>query len=517
MAKGALTPQEAALHLLRIRKAQSGFAGFVELHHPNWDLAWFQEHLVNVLDKLERGTLTHGDLGTPNRDPDQPVQNLLITMPPRHAKTQFATKLFPSYFMARNPARYVMSCSYNGDLAKEFGREVRDYSAEAVTQQAFPDFKLRKDSSAADEWRTEDGGAYFGVGLGGTTSGRPANLLIIDDPIKSREEADSMTNRNKVWSYYTSALAMRLQPEDDGTPPKQLVILTRWHPDDLAGRLMATQEWQDGLWGHVNFPAIHTNAAGEETALWPARFPLSELKRRERLNPREFASLYMQSPYIAGGNLIKTEWWRYYPKDLRPTQFAAVIIAADTAFKKTEQADYSVFVVAGLDRNGDIYILDVLRQKLTYPDLRAKAITINTLWRGKGLRGLYIEDKASGQSLIQDLRRETGIAVIPYRVVRDKVARVNAILPMIEGGRVFLPEEAPWLDAFIDECISFPSGTHDDQVDALSLALDVLSRMNVAPDAVDLMGGDVSGSLTSLAKNSLLAKVGSGLGFRWGE
>ncbi len=507
---------------------------------PDWELADFQLELINALDQLERGTLG--------------VNNLLITMPPRHAKSTFGTVLFPSYFMARNPLRYTMSCSYNSQLATDFGRQIRSVVEDKVIPQAFPDFHLSQDSRAADVWRTEDGGAYFAVGVGGTTSGRPANLLLVDDPIKSREDAESMTQRNKTWNYYTSALATRLQPEGDGTPPKQIIILTRWHPDDLAGRLQQTDDWKEGRWKHINFQAIKQIKSGkisrrdlpeddpqylpagelpniapgkrhidrtEEAPLWPERFPLEDLKRRQRLNPREFASLYQQQPYIEGGNIIKTEWWQRYPADLSPERFATLVIGVDTAFKKTETADYSVAVVAGMDNNGDIYIVDIMRGKYDFPELKQRLIRLNNRWRGKGLRALYIEDKASGQSLIQELKRESGISVIPYKVVHDKVARVNAILPLIEGGRIFLPETAQWLDEFIDESVTFPGGNHDDQVDAMTIAVDVLSRTAISPDAWNLHA-DASQSLNNIQTDtfgkSLKARVGKSLnGWRgWG-
>ena len=498
-----LTQREVAKYLLRLRDAGDSFKGFVRLVYPDWILADFQLELIDALDQLERGTLG--------------VNNLLITMPPRHAKSTFGTILFPSYFIARNPQRYVMSCSYNSQLATDFGRQIRTVVEDKAIPQAFPDFHLSTDSRAADVWRTEEGGAYFAVGIGGTTSGRPANLLLVDDPIKAREDAESMTQRNKTWNYYTSALATRLQPEQDGTPPKQIIILTRWHPDDLAARLMASDDWQEGRWKHINFPAIQSSSTGkkisrrllppdhpqylppgelsklapgkrqvvitEEAPLWPERFPLDDLRRRERLNPREFASLYQQQPYIEGGNIIKTEWWQRYPADLSPENFSTLIIAADTAFKKSESADYSVAITAGMDRNGDIYIVDILRGKYDFPELKQRLIRLNNRWRGRGLRALYIEDKASGQSLIQELKRESGISVIPYKVVHDKVARVNAILPIIEGGRVFLPEQSEWLDPFIDECVTFPGGNHDDQVDAATMAIDILSRTSISPDA----------------------------------
>ena len=499
--------------------------------YPDWELADFQLELIQTLDALEKDKLG--------------VNNLLITMPPRHAKSTFGTVLFPSYFMARNPHRYIMSCSYNSQLATDFGRQVRSVVADKSITQAFPDFTLSTESRAADVWRTEVGGAYFAVGVGGTTSGRPANLLLVDDPIKSREDAESMTQRNKTWNYYTSALATRLQPEGTGAPPKQIVILTRWHPDDLAGRLMASEDWAEGRWHHVNFPAIKkvphcvkksvaqlpenderyvpqgqlskVSASKRhyyeevESPLWPERFPLEDLKRRERLNPREFASLYQQQPYIQGGNIIKTEWWQKYPEDLKPESFVTLVIAVDTAFKKTETADYSVAAIAGLDRNGDIYLVDIVRGKYDFPELKQRLIRLNNQWRGRGLRAIYIEDKASGQSLLQELKRESGMSVIPYKVVNDKVARVNSILPIIEGGRVFLPDTAPWLDEFIDETVSFPAGNHDDQVDAVTMAIDILSRTSVSPEAWELHA-DPSLSLSNQGNKdfgkSLLKTVG---------
>lgn len=500
----APTQADIAQHLLKVRDAQDSFMGYVNLQRPDWKhKPDFQCDLINTLDALERNIL--------------PVNNILITMPPRHSKSAISTVLFPPYFMARDPRRFSMTCSYNAQLATGFGREVRELVESPLTAQAFPDFDLSKDSRAAEAWRTQQGGAYYALGLGGTTSGRAANLLVVDDPIKSREDAESMTQRNKVWDYYTSALTTRLQPQSSGLPPCQIIILTRWHPDDLAGRIMQTSDWTEGRWLHIDLPAIrqvpkpHLTSRlrlpdghpekltaeqysrtsptkrhvqeYDEAALWPERFSLEDLKRRERMNPRDFASLYQQQPYIEGGNLIKTNWWQTYPSDLNPEHFQTLMIGVDTAFKKTETADYSVAITAGMDLNGDIYIIDVMRGRYDFPELKQQLIRLNTRWRGKGLRGFYIEDKASGQSLIQELKRMSGMSVLPYKVTNDKVARVNSILPILEAGRVFLPETAPWLDDFVSECVAFPGGTNDDQVDALTIVLDALSKVHVAPDA----------------------------------
>lgn len=486
--------------------------GFVKALAPQFELAPFQQELVDALDQLEKGTLG--------------ARRLLITMPPRHGKSWLASTLFPVYYLARKPNRNVLATSYNQDLAKTFGRQTRDHAREPIVGQAFSDFVLSEESRAVDDWRTTMGGTYYATGIGGSTTGRAATLLLVDDPIKAREEADSATQRNKTWSYYVSALTTRKQPEPDGTSAIEIVILTRWHPDDVAGRLMETDDWREGAWHHINFPAIRKSEtsvkksvaslptddprfipAGElskvspkkrhyfeetEEALWPERFPVEELKKRERLDPREFASLYQQSPFIAGGNLIKEQWWQYDDDKVECNQ---LIVAADTAFKKTEQADYSVLMVMGLDRNGDIHILDVIRNKYDFPELKRVCTQVNSRWRGHGLRGLYVEDKASGQSLIQELRNQSGVSVIPYKVTQDKVARLNAVTPLIEGGRVYVPRTAHWLDDFMLECQAFPNGTNDDQVDALSMGLDVLSRMGGAVSDMFTGSIDVASSL----------------------
>lgn len=518
------TPQEVARYLLSVDAASQSFLGFIRALYPTFKLAPFQLTLIDTLDKLEKGTLTTAT--------GLPCHRLLINMPPRHGKTFIATELFPVYFMARKPYRETMSVSYNSELAKGFGRSVREHCKEPIIAQAFPAFQMASDSTAADVWRTTANGVYYAVGIGGTTSGRAANLLIIDDPIKSRIEAESPTYRNNIYAYYSSALLTRKQPDRDGEPPIEIVIHTRWHPDDLAGRIMNSEEWKNGEWLHINFQAIsevetderipvhtldpsHPSYVPEsealtlplpsryiyattQVALWPERFPLSELKKFERRDPREFASLYQQSPFISGGNLIRTTLFNRY--ETPPDNISTLIISADTAFKKNERSDYSVLLVAAVTTAGDIYILDLIRKKYDFPELKRIAAVTAARWRGHGLRGLYIEDKASGQSLIQELRKDSGINVIPYRSQADKVARANSILPLIEGGRVFIPKEAHWLEDFLLELSQFPASAHDDQVDALAIALDTLSRLSVTSSS-DLINAplDISNSLFSQA------------------
>lgn len=488
--------QQAAERLLLIQGASESFLGFIKLAYPKFKLAPFQYELIEVLDQLEKQTLGK--------------RNLLITMPPRHGKSQLATVAFPAYYMLRNAEREILSVSYGSDLAAKFGRQVRDLTIEADIQKAFPDFELSPTSTAIDDWRTIAGGAYFACGLGGGTTGRAANLLLVDDPFKSRPQAESPSERNKVGQFYNGSLVNRKQPEVNGTPPIEILIQTRWHPDDLAGRIMDSEDWADGDWHHIDFPAIRKTIVTKngkttevEEALWPDRFPLDMLDKMRRRDPRDFAALYQQQPYIQGGNLIQTRWLNAYSKEQGQQRFHTIVFACDTAFKTKQQNDPSVIMVMGLTPQGDMYILDVLRQRLDYPALKRKLLVENGKWRGRGLRGIYIEDKASGQSILQDLRREPGISVIPYkfpghRDASDKVARVNSILPLIEGGRLFVPEEAPWLDVLLEEIQSFPNGKHDDQVDALAMGIDVLSRIGLSNNFTQAFP-DITQSLNQMA------------------
>ena len=496
-----LTPkQQAALaRLQKLKAAQSSFEGFVRLMQPERKIPQFHLDLIDTLDKFGKDQFK--------------TRNLLVTMPPRHSKRTYGTQLFPAWFMLRSPSRYIMSSSFNTELAKGFGRGVREIFAHPQAQSAFPEARLAKHTRSATEWATEGGGKYFGVGLNGTTTGRPANLLIVDDPIKSREGAESMTQRNQTWDFYVSGLSTRLQPEEDGTPPRQIVVLTRWHPDDVAGRLMNSYDWQDGLWHHIDMPALTTEKVTklrwqlpsdhpqrktkrqcdpddttveveQEVALWPERFDVPTLKRFERQNPRDFASLYQQQPYVKGGNLIRTDWWQTFDQQSVPTEWSSIIIGVDTAYTKTSRSDYSVAVIAGLTANGDMYVLDVVRMRAEMPDFKRRLISLNSVWRGRGLRGIYIEAgaAASGATLLQELRRESALNAIAYKNGRaDKITRASSIAPFIEGGRVFIPQSAPWLDDFIEECTQFPDGKHDDQVDALVIAIDQLSRQYVSP------------------------------------
>jgi predicted phage terminase large subunit-like protein len=310
------------------------------------------------------------------------------------------------------------------------------------------------------------------------------------------------------------------------------VTQTRWHPDDMAGRIMESKEFKAGEWVHLNFQALTkkdrgvyvrrnslpeddpryvpnvtveqmntgqrteeeplgmlsgrmvnplVNVGEEYTALWPNRFSVDWLiKQKSLLGARDFESLYQQNPYVLGGNLVKEAWFKRYNIDTLPETFHALVIGVDTAFKAKTVNDYSVFTVGAVTESGDIYVLKVFRDKLEFPDLKRKSISINATYRGQGLRGMWIEDNASGQSLIQELRNGSGVAVIPWKPgSADKVLRMTSVTPLIEGGRVFIPDEAEWLEDWLAELVSFPAVKNDDQADSFVIIMDVLSRMVV--------------------------------------
>jgi predicted phage terminase large subunit-like protein len=487
----SLTP---AQYLKALRDAEESFLGFVKLIHPRWDIPDFQLQMIDILDRLEKGTLVHPVTG-------KPCSKAMFNQPPRHAKSTYATELFPAYYHLRNATRYSMTASYSSDLAIGFGKSVRDIIELPIVKQAFPKIGIDPKDRSKEEWGLVDesgsptGGKYYAVGLGGVTTGRPANLLIWDDPIKTKEEADSPTIRNKTWDFIQYSLQTRLQPnfvmrkDEKGEmakiseAPIEIAILTRWNVDDPGGRIQETPDWKDGLWYHIEFPAIIDIDTPNERALWEERFPLEDLKRIRRQEEARFQALYQQRPFIKGGSTIKSRWWRFTKELPRKEDIVTLIAGVDTAFKAEENNDPTSITFASLGIDGNYYIHDVVEKRVEYPELKRLIITLNGMWRPKGFRGFYVEDRASGQSLVQDLRRSSGgVSIIPHRMLGDKAIKAKSVSPLIEGGLVHLLEDASWVDDFMKEFEQFTGDSKkkekDNKVDSTVIALDVLSRMS---------------------------------------
>ena len=369
--------------------------------------------------------------------------------------------------MARHPKDYIVQSGYGESIALTHSRRARDIFITPEMAKLFPDIHHRPERpgqetiiperQAAHEWGTVQGGSYYAVGIGGGLTGRGCDIGIIDDPVKDEEEASSQTIRDKVWEWYTKVFRTRAQPD-----AAIIIVMTRWSPDDLVGRLLklSDESQEADQWEILHFKALQ-----DDKALWPERYDLEVLNQiRSSIGNRGFESLYQGNPTVAEGQIIKREWWKFYRE--RP-DFTRIIQSWDTALKDKTQNDYSVCTVWGEADNG-YYLLDVWRGKVEFPELKRIAIT---LYDKEKPAAVLVEDKASGQSLIQELRRKTKIPVLPVKVDSNKVARANAVTPMIEAGRVYLPANAPWLHDYIEDLSAFPNAAHDDQVDSTTQGL----------------------------------------------
>lgn len=395
------------------------------------------------------------------------VKRLLVMMPPRHGKSSLISHYFPAWYLGNCPKRQVLLASYEADFAASWGRKARgvleEYGSELFG------VRLRGDSSAANRWEIDGtGGIMTTAGVGGPITGRGADCLIVDDPIKNVQEANSLTYRNNTWNWYTSVAYPRLEPNG-----AIILVQTRWHTDDLAGRILKDMETGGEHWDVLRFPAIaevDEPMRKEGAALWPTRYPLSTLQQiRETIGPYFWAALYQQRPAPLEGGLFKLEWWRYS----EPPEHPHTVQVWDTAFKVSTQNDFSVCATWAKTERG-YYLLDLWRGKVQFPELQRMAHVLFEKWHPSRV---LVEDAASGQSLIQTLSRDSmHLPILPVRVDTDKVSRASAVSGLVQAGKVFLPEHAPWLYDFLDEHANFPQGQHDDQVDTTSMALAYLTH-----------------------------------------
>ena len=391
------------------------------------------------------------------------LKKLMVFMPPRHGKSQTITESLPSYYNGLFPNKRVMCISYGDSLAKEFGRKNRNKVKE-FGKELFG-ISLDPSNGSMSDYTIEGytGGSYFAGILGGVT-GRGADLLIIDDPIKTRQEAESETYRNRVWEEYQSSLSTRLMPNG-----AQIVILTRWHYDDLAGRLLANEPKD---WEVISLPALaeENDLLGREIGepLW-SEFGYDRIwaqKKKVEVGTRTWTSLYQQRPTPDSGDMFKREWIQFY-KAL--PQLDEMAISVDASFKDKKTSDYCVIQVWGR-RGANKYLIDQIRDQMGFP------ATVNAI---RAMSAKYpkahtklVEDKANGTAVIDYLKKEIS-GLIPVEPMGGKEVRASAISPQWEAGNIFLPHPTicPWINDFIEELIQFPQGKNDDCVDAMSQML----------------------------------------------
>jgi predicted phage terminase large subunit-like protein len=398
-------------------------------------------------------------------------KRLIINMPPRHTKSEFASYLLPAWFLGKFPQKKVIQTSHTAELAVGFGRKVRNLVDSDVYKDIFPTVGLQADSKAAGRWATNSGGDYFAIGVGGAVTGKGADILIIDDPHSEQEAALSETNPeiyDKTYEWYTSGPRQRLQPGGS-----IIIVMTRWSKKDLTGQVIKADAQRDGEgWKVIEFPAIFDDGQ----PLWPEFWSKNELEAlKNELPSGKWQAQYMQAPTSDVSAIIKREWWQIWEDD-SPPSCEFVIQSWDTAFLKTERSDYSACTTWGVFyrdnavgvASANIILLNCFKRRMEFPELKQKAYEE---WKEWEPDSLIVEAKASGAPLVFELRA-MGIPVQEFTPTKgnDKIARLNAVADIFASGRVWVPQ-THWAEELVEEVASFPSGEHDDLVDSMSQAL----------------------------------------------
>ena len=431
-------------------KAKSDFLSFVKCVWPEFIEGSHHRHIAEKFNKLATGEL----------------KRLIINMPPRHTKSEFASYLLPSWMVGRNPKLKIIQATHTGELAIKFGRKAKHLIDSEEYSKIFQT-RLQEDSKAAGRWETAQGGEYFAAGVGGAITGRGADLLIIDDP-HSEQDAMSESALEGAYEWYTSGPRQRLQPG-----ASIVLVMTRWSTKDLTAQLIKAQKEVKGdQWDVVEFPAILDHGKKSEP-VWPQYWKLDELEKVKATLPvAKWNAQWMQAPTSEEGALIKREWWKVWKHDWIP-QLHYVIQSYDTAFLKKETADFSAITTWGLfypnpDSPLNLILLDAVKDRFEFPELRRKALEQYRYWDPEMV---IVEAKASGLPLTYDLR-QMDIPVVNFTPSKgnDKHVRVNSCAPVFESGMVWAPE-TKFAEEVIEECAAFPHGDNDDLVDSMTQAV----------------------------------------------
>ena len=390
---------------------------------------------------------------------------LILSIPPQHGKSMSVTEALPSWYLGRNNRSRVIEISYSETFAQKFGRKNKQKIQE-FGEELFG-IRLAESPNTSTEFELSNNvGGMISRGVLSGVTGNACNLMIIDDPVKTRQEADSEMYRERVWDEWQNSFKTRL-----AAGAKVILIMTRWHEDDLAGRMIKHEK---------NVTVINLPCEAEENdplgrKIGEALAPeigkdnswLKSFKETYTEGTRAWNALFQGRPTAQQGNIIKRHWWRYYGKNELP-KLARIVISVDAAFKDEDTSDYVAVEVWG-KRDANIYLLDLVRERMDFVET-VKAIEL--MAEKYDYKAIYIEDKANGSAVIQYLKhKNTMHSIIPVNPEGGKIARVNAVSGLIEGGNVFLPKDKDYVDVFIEECAAFPNGANDDMVDAMSQAL----------------------------------------------
>jgi len=392
------------------------------------------------------------------------IKRLIVNMPPRHTKSEFASYLFPAWMVGKNPKLKVIQTTHTGELAVRFGRKMKNLVDTSEFAQVFEDCKIAADSKAAGRWETNKGGEYYAAGIGGAITGRGADLLIIDDP-HSEQDALSETAMDSAYEWYTSGPRQRLQPGG-----AIVIVMTRWSTKDLTGKLLNAQsEPKADKWEVVEFPAIMPS----NTPVWPNYWKLEELEAvKASLSEAKWQAQWQQNPTSEEGSIIKREWWKEWREKEIP-DLIHIIQSYDTAFSKKETADFSAITTWGVfyppNKGPHLILLDVRKGRWDFPELKKIALEEYKYWEPETV---IIEAKATGTPLTHELR-QIGVPVVNFTPSKgnDKHVRVNSVAPLFEAGKIYYPADKRWAEEVIEECAAFPYGEYDDLVDSTTQAL----------------------------------------------
>lgn len=455
-----------------IYRARRGVLGFTCYTKHDYAISWHHRVICRALNAFARGEITR----------------LMISMPPRSGKSELASRRLPAYLLGINPDLEIMAASYGATLAERMNRDVQRIMTSPEYERVFPGTRLSGKNirnTAQGSWLRNSEtfeivsrrGRYQCAGIGGSLTGSGADYALIDDYLRNWQDANSKLIRDRHWEWYSSVLYTRLSKNGC-----ICVMATRWHEDDLQGRLLAqaAKDPQADQWIVINLPAIKEDAANETDprapgeALWPERFPLPRLQKIRRNSERVFASLYQGRPAPPDGDIIKKSWWKRYTPAQLPTQFDSMGLSADLTFKDAQKNDWNVLQVWGR-LGADMYLVHQIRAKMPFTQQVASFAALCQKYPEARVK--WVEDAANGAALIDHVRKTIpGVVAVAPR--GSKLARAEAIAPYVQAGNVHIPDEktCPWTEAFLEEWVTFPNGTHDDQVDATSMAISRLTK-----------------------------------------
>ena len=444
---------------LKLALSRRSLGKFAKLVQPSFEIAPVHAIVIEHLEKLLSGE----------------IRELALVLPPRHGKSLLGSVMTPAFALGRDPTETIIEASYGSELSEIWGRRTRNLLGDPTFREIFPGCQLSQDSAAQFAFETTVGGGAIFVGRGGPVTGRGASLLVLDDLIKDATEANSEATCANIIEWLQSVALTRLTPAG-----RILAIGTRWSERDPLGWLLQ----QDG------FTVLHLPALAEPgdplsrkigEALWPSKYSVEVLEKiRRDVGGRTFECLFQGNTSAAAGSIFKRAWFSYF--DQRPEKIRRIVQSWDCSFKTGKQNDPSVCVTLAETDNG-FYLLSLWRDKVEFPELKRKFAELADAWNPSEI---LIEDAASGQSLIQELKVTTNFPVIAVKVDRDKETRASAVTGYFESGRVLFPKDAPWLPDLESELCGFPGTLHDDQVDALSQVLNRMRQTGGALGLVDL-------------------------------